>query len=146
MNECFLELLKFLRRRNNRINIYIGVRMSAGLQEPTVAGQRNIEVLGEKVNAHLPYYSTLKSSGIFSVCCTKANGHWPFHQIFTLTLQLTFSFSVCILTFHKALSHQSHCNTAAACAHYVMLSKIHWKPFWLATQLYPQNDCTQPRW
>ena len=27
-------------------------------------------------------------------------------------------------------------------AHYVMVSKIQWKPFWLATQLYPQNDWT----
>ena len=27
-----------------------------------------------------------------------------------------------------------------ACAHYVMVSKIQWKPFWLATQLYPQKD------
>ena len=23
-----------------------------------------------------------------------------------------------------------------------MVSKIQWKPFWFATQLYPQNDCT----
>ena len=29
-------------------------------------------------------------------------------------------------------------------AHYVMVSKLHWKPFWHATQLYPQNDWT--RW
>ena len=29
-----------------------------------------------------------------------------------------------------------------ACAHYVMVSKIQWKPFWLATQLDPQNDWT----
>ena len=29
-----------------------------------------------------------------------------------------------------------------ACAHYIMVSKIQWKPFWLATQLYPQNDWT----
>ena len=29
-----------------------------------------------------------------------------------------------------------------ACAHYVMASKIQWKPFWLATQLDPQNDWT----
>ena len=29
-----------------------------------------------------------------------------------------------------------------ACAHYVMLSRIQWKPFWLATQLYPPNDWT----
>ena len=27
-------------------------------------------------------------------------------------------------------------------AHYVMVSKIQWKPFWLATQLDPQNDWT----
>ena len=27
-------------------------------------------------------------------------------------------------------------------AHYFMVSKIQWKPFWLATQLYPQNDWT----
>ena len=29
-----------------------------------------------------------------------------------------------------------------ACAYYVMVSKIQWKPFWLADQLYPQNDWT----
>ena len=29
-----------------------------------------------------------------------------------------------------------------ACAHYVMLSKFQWKPFWLATQRDPQNDWT----
>ena len=29
-----------------------------------------------------------------------------------------------------------------ACAHYVMVSKFHWKPFWLATQRDPQNDWT----
>ena len=29
-----------------------------------------------------------------------------------------------------------------ACAHYAMVCKIQWKPFWLATQLYPQNDWT----
>ena len=27
-------------------------------------------------------------------------------------------------------------------AHYVMVSKFQWQPFWLATQLYPQNDWT----
>ena len=27
-------------------------------------------------------------------------------------------------------------------AHYVMVFKIQWKPFWLAIQLYPQNDWT----
>ena len=26
--------------------------------------------------------------------------------------------------------------------HYVMVFKIQWKPFWLATQLYPYNDWT----
>ena len=29
-----------------------------------------------------------------------------------------------------------------ACAHYVMVSKCQWKPFWLATQRDPQNDWT----
>ena len=29
-----------------------------------------------------------------------------------------------------------------ACAHYGMVSKIQWKPFWLATQRDPQNDWT----
>ena len=29
-----------------------------------------------------------------------------------------------------------------ACAYHVMVSKIQWKPFWLATQLYSQNDET----
>ena len=27
-----------------------------------------------------------------------------------------------------------------ACAHYVMVSKFQWKPFWLATQRDPQSD------
>ena len=27
-----------------------------------------------------------------------------------------------------------------ACAHFVMVTRIQWKPFWLATHLYPQND------
>ena len=26
------------------------------------------------------------------------------------------------------------------CSHCVIVSKVQWKPFWLATQLYPQND------
>ena len=26
------------------------------------------------------------------------------------------------------------------CAHYIIESKVQWKPFWLATQQYPQND------
>ena len=29
-----------------------------------------------------------------------------------------------------------------ACAHYAMVSKFQWKPFWLATQWDPQNDWT----
>ena len=29
-----------------------------------------------------------------------------------------------------------------SCAHYVMVSNFQWKPFWLATQLDPQNDWT----
>ena len=32
--------------------------------------------------------------------------------------------------------------TNGACAHYVMVSKMQWKPFWLAIQFYPQNDWT----
>ena len=32
--------------------------------------------------------------------------------------------------------------TNGACAHYVMVSKFQWKPFWLATQRDPQNDWT----
>ena len=30
--------------------------------------------------------------------------------------------------------------------HYVMVSKLRWKPFWLATQLYPQNDHDWTGW
>ena len=29
-----------------------------------------------------------------------------------------------------------------ASGHYVMVSRSQWKPFWLATHLYPQNDWT----
>ena len=36
------------------IHFIEGVKMSTAQQEPTVAGQRNIEVLCEKVHAHLP--------------------------------------------------------------------------------------------
>ena len=36
---------------------------------------------------------------------------------------------------------QSSCPNGA-CAHYVMVSKFQWKPFWLATQRDPQNDWT----
>ena len=32
--------------------------------------------------------------------------------------------------------------TNGACAHYVMVSKFQWMPFWLATQRDPQNDWT----
>ena len=32
---------------------------------------------------------------------------------------------------------------SGACAHYVMVSKFQWQPFWLATQLDPQNDWTE---
>ena len=27
-------------------------------------------------------------------------------------------------------------------AHYIIVSKVQWKPLWLATQQYPQNDWT----
>ena len=33
-----------------------------------------------------------------------------------------------------------NCLHNGGCAHYVIVSKVQWKPFWLATQLYPQND------
>ena len=33
-------------------------------------------------------------------------------------------------------------STFGSCAHYVMVSKFQWKPFWLATQRDPQNDWT----
>ena len=32
--------------------------------------------------------------------------------------------------------------TSEACGHNVMVSKIQWKPFWLAIELYYQNDWT----
>ena len=38
--------------------------------------------------------------------------------------------------------HASICKSDGACAHYVMVSKFQWKPFWLATQRDPQNDWT----
>ena len=37
--------------------------------------------------------------------------------------------------------HHSQCRNGA-CAHYVMVSKFQWKPFWLATQWDSQNDWT----
>ena len=40
---------------------------------------------------------------------------------------------------------EGHCKIKqqnGACAHYVMVSKFQWKPFWLATQRDPQNDWT----
>ena len=46
-------------------------------------------------------------------------------------LPYTGMLSRCVLT---------HLN--GACAHYIMVSKFHWKPFWLATQRDPQNDWT----
>ena len=36
--------------------------------------------------------------------------------------------------------NQSRWPSHGACAHYVMVSKTQWKPFWLATNLYPLND------
>ena len=41
---------------------------------------------------------------------------------------------------HDLIVQMVYCN--GACAHYVMVSNIQWKPFWLATQLDPQNDRT----
>ena len=36
----------------------------------------------------------------------------------------------------------THSLLNGACAHYVMVSRFQWKPFWLATQRDPQNDWT----
>ena len=40
------------------------------------------------------------------------------------------------------LNKRVDCVFDGACAHYIMVSKIQWKPFWLATQRDPQNDWT----
>ena len=53
--------------------------MSTAQQEPTVAGQRNIEVLCEKVHAHLPKHSTLKNSGFFQMFRAYALLQWWHH-------------------------------------------------------------------
>ena len=42
--------------------------------------------------------------------------------------------AVCIMSWYPQLNGR--------CVHYVMLSTTQSKPFWLATQLYPQNDWT----
>ena len=42
---------------------------------------------------------------------------------------------------HTTLHKRATCESEA-CAHYVMVSKLQWKPFWLATQRDPQNDWT----
>ena len=52
------------------------VKMSTDEQEPTVAGQRNMDVLCEKVNAHLPQRSTLKSFGFFQTFRANALLQW----------------------------------------------------------------------
>ena len=43
------------------------------------------------------------------------------------------------ICFHTLLAAVS---CRGSCVHYVVVSKFQWKPFWLATQLYPQNDWT----
>ena len=56
------------------------------------------------------------------------------------------AFSVCSVTFrfnvHLIDSPFGMSKRNGACAHYVMVSKFQWKPFWLATQRDPQNDWT----
>ena len=42
----------------------------------------------------------------------------------------------CAISFSRACTSEK---TNGAYAHYVMVSKIPWKLFWLATQLYPEN-------
>ena len=39
--------------------------------------------------------------------------------------------------FESIKKQETHPCSNGACAHYVMVSKIQWKPFWLAAQLYP---------
>ena len=57
-----------------------------------------------------------------------------------------FRLHVCYI--HSCTTPQAHSINAfsllpnGACAHYVMVSKFQWKPFWLATQRDPQNDWT----
>ena len=59
----------------------------------------------------------------------------------------SFSIFLCLLTllFSQCLvvgsCHKFRC-VNGACAHYVMVSKFQWKPFWLATQRDPENDWT----
>ena len=44
----------------------------------------------------------------------------------------------------NSVEKKSHASstTNGACAHYVMVSKFQWKPFWLSQQRDPQNDWT----
>ena len=47
------------------------------------------------------------------------------------------------LSFHPHIARfRQHSRGNGACAHYVMVSKFQWKPFWLATQRDLQNDWT----
>ena len=46
---------------------------------------------------------------------------------------------ICKITVVLACGHPQ---SNGGSAHYAMVSKIQWKPFWLATQLYPENDRT----
>ena len=36
--------------------------------------------------------------------------------------------------------HREDFSCNGGCVHYIIESKVQWKPFWLATQQYPQND------
>ena len=70
----------------------------------------------------------LCSVPIVPVCLRCHTAQWIFCDSLNICLQFG-------LAGRKVLSHSN-----GACAHYVMVSKIQWKPFWLATQQDPQND------
>ena len=54
----------FLQKCWGRVSALLEQR-SEDVYKPTAAGQRNMKVFGERDNAHLSEYSTLKSFGIF---------------------------------------------------------------------------------
>ena len=62
-----------------------------------------------------------------------------------LTDAKNYLWSVCDsrqIIIRTALGQENFKLLNGACAHYVMVSKYQWKPFWLATQRDPQNDWT----
>ena len=59
--------------------------------------------------------------------------HHPSKQ--SVPYSLSLSTSILVL---RKMSWKIFCS--GACVNYVMISKFQWQPFWLATQLHPQND------